>query len=115
MCDFCSFKGHLEATCHRHAAARDQARKDIANHKAGHCPGCSQAANAALAASASLESVQSARQAYSVELAGNAHTSSSPEPLPAVLAVSSTDWTADTGVTAHMTPHRHWFASYTAC
>jgi hypothetical protein len=115
VCDFCGFKGHLEATCHRRAAARDQARKDIADRKAGRRSGCPQAANVASAASASSDSVQSAGQAYSIELAGNASTSSSPEPLPAVLAVSSTDWTADTGATAHMTPHRHWFASYTPC
>jgi hypothetical protein len=115
VCDFCSFKGHLEATCHRRAAARDQAHKDIAERKAGHHTGCPQAANVASTASGLSESVQSAGQAYSVELAGNASTSSSPEPLPAILAVSSTDWTTDTGATAHMTPHCHWFASYTPC
>jgi hypothetical protein len=115
VCNFCSFKGHLEATCHRRAAARDQACKDIAERKAGHRTECPQAANVVSTASGLSESVQSARQAYSVELAGNASTSSSPEPLPAALAVSSTDWTADTGATAHMTPHRHWFASYTPC
>jgi hypothetical protein len=115
VCDFCGFKGHLEATCHRCAAARDQARKDIAERKAGHRTECPQAANVVSTASGLSESVQSAGQAYSVELAGNASTSSSPEPLPAVLAVSSTDWTADTGATAHMAPHRHWFASYTPC
>jgi hypothetical protein len=115
VCDFCSFKGHLEATCHRHTAARDQACKDITNCKAGRCLGCPQTANTASAASVLLDSVQSAGQAYYIELAGNARTSSSPEPLPAVLAISSTDWTADTGATAHMMPHRHWFASYTPC
>jgi hypothetical protein len=52
MCDFCGFKGHLEATCHCCAAARDQARKDIADHKAGRCSERPQAANITLAASA---------------------------------------------------------------
>jgi hypothetical protein len=74
MCDFCGFKGHLEATCHCRAAARDQACKDIADHKAGCRPGHSQATNAASAAAASSDSVQSAGQAYSIELAGNAST-----------------------------------------
>jgi hypothetical protein len=74
VCDFCSFKGHLEATCHRRAAARDQACKDIAKRKAGHRTGRPQAANVASTASGSSESVQSAGQAYSVELAGNAST-----------------------------------------
>jgi hypothetical protein len=115
MCDFCCFKGHLEATCYCHAAARDQACKDIAERKAGRHIGRPQAATIASTTSGLSESVQSAGQAYSVELAGNASTSSSPEPLPAVLAVSSTDWTANTGATAHMMPHRHWFASYTPC
>jgi hypothetical protein len=107
VCDFCGFKDHLEATCHCRAAARDQACKDIANRKARRHSGCSQVTDAASAASVSLDSVQSTRKAYSIELAGNASTSSSPEPLSAILAISSTDWTANTGATAHMTPHHH--------
>jgi hypothetical protein len=47
VCDFCGFKGHLEATCHRRVAARDQARKDITERKAGRRTGCPQAANIA--------------------------------------------------------------------
>jgi hypothetical protein len=115
VCDFYGFKGHLEATSHCCAAARDQALKDIAKHKAGCRTGHPQAANVASTASGSSESVQSTRQAYSVELAGNASTSSSPEPFPTVLAASSTDCTTDTGTTAHMMPHCHWFTSYTPC
>jgi hypothetical protein len=84
MYNFCGFKSHLEATCHRHAAARDQACRDIADCMAGCCSGRPQAANATLAASALLDSVQFTGQAYSIELAGNASTSSTPEPLPAV-------------------------------
>lgn len=43
-----------------------------------------------------------------MEFAGNASISPS-----ASTPFLSTDWNTDTGATAHMTPHRHWFASYT--
>ena len=43
-----------------------------------------------------------------MEFAGNA--SISPSTSTPFL---STDWNTDTGATAHMTPHRHWFTSYT--
>ena len=36
------------------------------------------------------------------------HNSSSPSSLPNA-------WNADTGATAHMTPHRAWFKSYSCC
>ena len=33
-------------------------------------------------------------------------------PNCALLVNASADWTADTGASKHMTPHRHWFSSY---
>jgi len=37
-------------------------------------------------------------------------TSSSP--TSAFIVEASSDWTADTGASSHMTPHCHWFSSY---
>ena len=114
-CDFCGYTGHSEDTCHRKAAAKEQTRKDIAERKASRRQGRPQGAKAATTASDSSSTVEVAGQAFTVELADNASAALPSTPLSAVLDASSADWTADTGATAHMTPHRHWFASYTPC
>jgi len=52
------------------------------------------------------------------EFAGNASGSSlSPPTSPSSPLQLDADfyWIADTGATSHMTPHRHWFNSYTPC
>jgi hypothetical protein len=49
-----------------------------------------------------------------IEFVGNASTLNhdSTSPTSPLLVEASFDWTADTGASSHMTPHRHWFASY---
>jgi hypothetical protein len=57
---------------------------------------------------------QAEEKAENVEFAGNAsafipdHSS----PTSALFVKASSDWTADTGASSHMTPHHHWFLSY---
>ena len=50
------------------------------------------------------------------EFAGNA-SARSKSPLHSSPLQLNADfhWLADTGATSHMTPHRHWFKSYTHC
>ena len=48
--------------------------------------------------------------------AGNASTSiDHSHPCSPLILDAATDWNADTGATRHMTPHRHWFNTYTPC
>ena len=49
-----------------------------------------------------------------MESAGQAAVRLPSSSIPSELAAYHL-WTADTGATAHMTPHRHWFQSYTPC
>ena len=55
-----------------------------------------------------------APELLSPELAGSASLRSNPSPLPLspVSLVADALWCADTGATAHMTPHRHWMRTY---
>lgn len=48
------------------------------------------------------------------EKAGNASLCSTSPSDPSFNLYLDTDqsWTADTGASAHMTPHRHWFQNY---
>ena len=47
------------------------------------------------------------------DFAGNASAFDFTDPHSPLLTEAGTDWIADTGATRHMTPHRHWFHSYT--
>ena len=55
--------------------------------------------------SASIEEV--------AEFAGNASAFDPSDPLSPLVTDAGADWIVDTGATSHMTPHRHWFSSYT--
>lgn len=47
------------------------------------------------------------------EFAGNASAFDYIDPHSPLITDAGADWNADTGATRHMTPHRHWFHSYT--
>ena len=47
------------------------------------------------------------------DFAGNASAFDFTDPHSPLMTDARTDWIADTGATRHMTPHRHWFHSYT--
>lgn len=47
------------------------------------------------------------------EFAGNASAFDLTDPCSPLVTDAGADWIADTGATSHMTPHRHWFSSYT--
>ncbi|EKM73426.1 hypothetical protein AGABI1DRAFT_134795 [Agaricus bisporus var. burnettii JB137-S8] len=70
------------------------------------------------AESGSSSSTQTPEKAQRVtEFAGNASTpypSPSPSPSTPLQLDADFHWLADTGATSHMTPHRHWFRSYTS-
>ncbi|PAV20599.1 hypothetical protein PNOK_0322600 [Pyrrhoderma noxium] len=47
------------------------------------------------------------------EFAGNTSISNFTNPHSPLLLSASADWITDTGATCHITPYRHWFATYT--
>jgi len=60
------------------------------------------------------EAKQVEETAETAEFAGNASAfiPDNTSPTSALIVEASSDWTADTGASSHMTPHCHWFSSY---
>ena len=69
--------------------------------------GVAVACTTAAAAGSSFASIEKV-----ADFAGNASAFDFSEPHSPMLNDAGTDWVADTGATRHMTPHRHWFVSY---
>ncbi|KLO04224.1 hypothetical protein SCHPADRAFT_811036, partial [Schizopora paradoxa] len=116
VCSFCDISGHAEATCFKKQSASELAKAKTAEYKQKKCSrgkGNQQKANSAAettssaAASSTSDSKASPATANRVEFAGKA-SCPPPSPLP-----TGSDWIADTGATIHMTPHLHWFWTYT--
>ena len=59
------------------------------------------------ASSIPIPAVQSAGYAANASAIDFSH------PCSPLIHEAGADWVADTGATSHMTPHRHWFSSYT--
>ena len=100
-CDYCGKDGHVSNRCFR------RMEKLLGDS------GPSSQANAASSSSSQVRRQEDRLTSSSgaEEFAGSASLRSSssctPSQLPADLL-----WCADTGATAHMTPHLHWFRSY---
>ncbi|THH02998.1 hypothetical protein EW145_g6619 [Phellinidium pouzarii] len=105
ICEFCDIKGHTEAQCFKRRDARESILKQ---QKEKREKGKERANAAQQETSASAPtSVQSA------EFAGNASIHDYTNPHSPLLSDAGSDWIVDTGATCHMTPHRHWFNTYT--
>jgi Pol polyprotein, beta-barrel domain len=90
-CDFCGAKGHIQNDCNHFKVAKGKAQEDhLARFKG-------KKANSNVAKA----------EDSPTEFAGSASPRSPSSSSPA-----SDAWNADTGATYHMTPHRHWFVSY---
>ena len=96
-----SKKGHTLENCWTRARELARQADDIEARRKG-----KEKANAAKASGEGEEAAA---------LAGNASTSilDPSHPCSPLILDASTDWNADTGATSHMTPHRHWFSTYT--
>src|SRR5262249_38095024 len=106
MCDFCKLKGHLVETCYRYRTAQQQAEQSAKEKKKQGKPSSYVAKQA---------EVEEPKEDLNVaHIAGNASTLLDlSNPASALMVNASSDWTADTGASSHMTPHQHWFTSYT--
>jgi len=120
-CDFCDKLGHCEHMCYARQRAKD-------SHKASRCKGKGKNANKAEETSSNTPAATNTPSAPPInsasanagsmgrtESTGNASLCSSDpsDPLCPLQLDADIDWNADTGVTAHMTPHHHWLRNYT--
>src|SRR5215510_3977976 len=105
VCDFCKLKGHLVEACFRYRAAQQQAEQSAKEKKKQGKPSYT----------ARQAEVEEPKENLDVaHIAGNASTLLDlSNPASALIVDASSDWTADTGASSHMTPHQHWFTSYT--
>ena len=113
ICDFCTKTGHEMSNCHYYIQARTQAHKDTQNRskRRSHCSSKATTTSRPLSSSPG-----SAIASPVIEYAGNASSSASTASPSAAIASQlppHLQWLPDTGATSHMTPHRHWFKTYT--
>lgn len=104
-CYFCDRSGHVQVDCKAYQAAQKTAK--TGSGKSTRRSKGKAKANAADASSTSPGNTAASNANKAEEFAGNASIPSPSSPPP------SSDWNADTGATSHMTPHRHWFTTYT--
>jgi hypothetical protein len=107
-CSFCGLQGHIVDTCHCFNAAKTQATQN-AKQKQEECKNgwkCTGKANAAQESTPT-----SPGSSAQTEFAGKARPAI---PSHSYLPHNTSNhlWTADTGVTSHMTPHKHWLCNY---
>ncbi|KIM66588.1 hypothetical protein SCLCIDRAFT_21727 [Scleroderma citrinum Foug A] len=115
-CSFCEYSNHCIHKCQNLV----KAKSNYLSQKSKHTKKGGNSANQASDASSSSQppaewssGSQSASQA--MEFAGNASLCSLDlsSPLYPLQLDADVHWVADTGATAHMTPHRHWMRNYT--
>ncbi|KZT25622.1 hypothetical protein NEOLEDRAFT_1178396, partial [Neolentinus lepideus HHB14362 ss-1] len=106
-CMFCDWEGHTEASCKfKENAAKTQKAK-TADCRQEH-KGSKKKAQTMQEVSEDIEA-----SANIAEYAGKASvTLSASDRSSWLLSLAAANWNTDTGATSHMTPHRHWFASY---
>ena len=107
LCYFCGGK-HPEKDCYRRKKASEEAKKQLAQYKEKGRKKGKQKAQETFETSAPEEG-----NAAQIEFAGHASALLSSSGRSQWLkSKGCTDWNTDTGATSHMTPHKHWFRSY---
>jgi hypothetical protein len=107
-CTFCGHQSHNQENCYSYNIAQKRAKERTKEKKYK---------KKGKAAKAEVSEVSDTHTEETVvETAGNASVfiPDSSDPHCALLVHASSDWTADTGASSHMTPHRHWFSTYTS-
>jgi hypothetical protein len=104
-CLFCSGSTHLEKDCFAKQKASADAKEKRKEQWKGKGKSKKQAAKEA------SEQTEQAN-ASQIEFAGYASAPSSSTHPQWLQSQACADWNTDTGATSHMTPHKHWFHSY---
>ena len=109
ICAFCSLPGHSIDSCFRFREAKAAASKEAQEKRQKRQEGGRKRPQKAHAAQDQSQDAPSSSEPK--EFAGSA--SLDPSSLYSPLDPSADAlWTADTGATSHMTPHRHWLRHY---
>jgi hypothetical protein len=106
-CTFCNATGQVVDTCFKFCDMHARPSKQVQDsklRKAGRSKGKKK----------SDQANQAEEKAGNVEFAGKASAfiPDYSSPTSALFVEASSDSTADTGASSHMTPHHHWFSSY---
>jgi hypothetical protein len=108
-CTFCNGTSHSEKDCFKKKKASEVAKKELSEWKAQKKGKPKQKKQDAQEASTPIvEQGNSAK----IEFAGHASTLQTSHSSNWHKSHSSSLWNTDTGATSHMTPHQHWFKSY---
>jgi hypothetical protein len=97
LCCFCNGSGHAVNDCLKFIKASAKAKAS----RQAHIKGTTQ-----------CQSTKQSTDSTLVEYAGHASALSTTSYVEWSKTRASTDWNTDTGASIHMTPHRHWFRSY---
>ena len=108
-CYFCGGTSHFEKDCEKKKRASEEAKKNTAQWKAKRGGRGKGKQNAKEATTQEKENGD-----MKIESAGSASAlSSADDHAKWSRSQAASDWNADTGTSSHMTPHCHWFRSYT--
>jgi viroplasmin and RNaseH domain-containing protein len=113
-CTFCGGLTHIEETCYAKQNASKAAKEKVKQQHQGSPsnPNKSSSKGKKKKKKETTAATATGPDEEKAEFAGNASTLDDTNPLCALIVEASSDWTADTGASSHMTPHRHWFATY---
>src|SRR5262249_32160384 len=101
-CFFCGGPNHFERDCNKKKKASEQARRNRGKGKGKEAQSGKEAKD---------ESPEAGNVAV-IESAGHVSVLSSSDFAKWQQTQASTHWNTDTGASSHMTPHHHWFCSY---
>lgn len=113
QCDLCKIKGHTLRNCHqwRQACKRNLTWKAVVKEAKTRR---ANKLNQGQGGSRPHQAKPAIAAAAVAEFAGNASRFSDPSsPFTPLQLNAHYDWIADSGATSHMTPHCHWFRTYT--
>ena len=111
-CFFCGRQGHGERECLLKQKASEEAKKKSQQSQQSQDRKRS-SRRPRNAKEASVEKDNSPELSNAVEFAGHASSTLPSSLRPKWLkSKASANWNTDTGASAHMTPHKHWFRSY---
>ena len=113
-CSFCGMNGHTPDGCFKMRDFSRQAKEEVKERQAKRSGGRGRKGKGKATANSAEETGGTAGTGpQSAEFAGNASTSDYTNPHSPLISDAGADWNTDTGATCHMTPHRHWFNTYT--
>ena len=116
-CSFCKYSNHYIHKCQNLVKVKSNylAQKTKCTKKGGNA--ANQASDASTSSQPPAESSSGSQStSQAMEFAGNAslHSLDPSCPLYPLQLDADIHWNADTGATAHMTPHCHWMQNYTS-